>query len=353
MLTSENKILYIQNSFLVIEPIGEFIDRVFYDASQTDGIYTFNDSKKYFIQTTNEIDSKWSRIKSVRKRKYTGNVKKIITTSNRYVISTDISHVDTTVDIQLKSKQPKRTYVSVKFPVYSDKFYIKEISIGKKLILDENTGYIFGLYLANGELTADTVKIISHSTLDLYTAKSTGLKYYTVEYINSKNVKPLEIYFTSKEFWTLIMNSFGFGLNKKIPNFFHITQPEFIKSVIVGFISDLDVINIKYDKIELRSYNPNLLRGLCRLISRFNIICSFRIHEEYFFCEIIGDDYDNFTEIFLRNELDTDFIKKRCVFMDEVTQCEIYPYSGFMYNIFTENDEPYELYNGILIDLVQ
>ena len=156
--------------------------------------------------------------------------------------------------------------------IHTSKAFVSHIT--DKIKLDNNFGFIIGIYLAKGWSTKTFVGI---SNIDKKIRKriTDWCDIYSISYhlvISNGIYSDLKIHSTLLARMFKIISETG-SENKFVPNFAYTAPKEFIKGLIDGYFSGDGTVDKKDGSIKVSSASETLTKGISFLLSYFNIFC--------------------------------------------------------------------------------
>jgi len=273
-------------------PIGTFIDQLLENDS-SNVVSIGDDSVVLDLSTTmnimgvsNNEKTSWKGISQVSRHPANGGLVEVHTRTGRKTVAT-LSHsflkrsVNGIVPILGSDlKVGMRIPVARVIPVVPNPHqFIKQGS--STFVLDEEFGWICGIYLADGSLNGNTVRITKIAPIvgdRLYTfSKKYNYRYsensYQGEYGPSKDNN-----IASKDLKDFLLSTFNTGsYSKSIGSIVYNSPLEFIKGLVGGFFDGDGNVNIVRQQIRASSRSKELLQGINRLLGycgMFGILAS-------------------------------------------------------------------------------
>lgn len=247
-----------------------------------------------------------------------------------------------------------------------------------KIFLDNEFGFLIGVYLAKGLSTLTFVcinncnKIITQKIIDF--CNKYGIIYHFVTNNNErKTSKNLKIHSILLAKMFKIICDTG-SENKKIPEITYTAPNQFIKGLIDGYFSSIGLISKKYISINISSISENLITGISFLLSYFGIYCKIfnkkqLINKKIFTLQIRNSFLQQFAkEIYLTDIKKQDELQKiiliknyksknkfsqlnfpeRNVYFDKIISIEyIDGTTDYVYDLTVEKTRNFQLWNGL------
>lgn len=151
--------------------------------------------------------------------------------------------------------------------------------IPEKIPLDNDFGFLIGIYLAEGLTTKTYVSIANNNVIIRQKVEQwcdrQGITYRTVEWKGNqkrKNISSYGLTIHSVLLARLLANVCGTGsANKKVPEFSYTAPKEFIEGLIDGYISGNGTISKRDGYIVASFASENMIHGISFLLSYFGV----------------------------------------------------------------------------------
>lgn len=295
-IDSKEKIILKHNDVISIQAIGEFVDRTLerLGAIQDDGweISDVSDAGFHVPSIGDDEKIKWNKVIACSRHHSPEKLLKIKTRSGRRIVATDshsfvIRKDNDIVAVSGKSLKKGDRIPSVKYLPENciESINIKSLSemkfsrakkpLPEFLPLDENTGWVFGAYISEGNGTPSFVSISNVEDNFLQKtrefADSLGLTYN--EYDNFRGfAKGHDIHINSALLSDILAKTCGEGSgNKKIPSFAYSADEKFVKGLLQAYFEGDGNISVERGVIRASSNSKELIGGLSLLLTRFGI----------------------------------------------------------------------------------
>jgi DNA-directed RNA polymerase beta' subunit len=257
-----------------------------------------------YIMTVNTDNEKteWKKLSEVSRHPTNGNLVRVKTKSKREVTTTlTHSHLSRTKEGKIVPKVAndlkKGDFIPVNKRMNSKVFYNKAIIHGNGGIetvfpLDFKNGWVFGAYLAEGNITGETQLFITNISEHFGKRIKKFAKRYEGKYsFKDKRGQILPNYpkyegRTHKvngisHIIRFILNHCGTGSSKKnVPGFAYFAPLEFVAGLLRGYFDGDGNVNSERQLIRVHSISLNLLEQISLLLSRFGIFGSFGVEKK-------------------------------------------------------------------------
>nr|QBK85574.1 MAG: DNA-directed RNA polymerase subunit alpha [Marseillevirus LCMAC101] len=289
--------------------IGDIIDKLLKDNVEEivnigKNSVLWKPTRNIYIMTVNRENEKteWKKLSEVSRHPTNGNLVRVKTKSKREVTTTlTHSHLSRTKEGKIVPKiakdLKKGDFIPVNKRMNSKILYKKIIIQGKKEIesafpFDFDNGWLFGAYLAEGNINRETgLKITNISEhferRTLFFTKRYGGKMN----IRERKGKILEEYpeYPGREYTVsgiphivrFILKHCGTGSAKKnVPGFAYFAPLEFVSGLLRGYFDGDGNVNAERQLIRVHSISLNLLEQISLLLSRFGIFGTFGVEKK-------------------------------------------------------------------------
>ena len=274
--------------------IGNFIEKLYKKfPNRIVNIPEFNDSTEfslnkltkefYICGVDNNEKVNWNKISHLSRHPTNGNLVKIKTMSGRIITATK-SHnflkrtandgivAITCEKLQLKDRIP----VSRLIKYQTDN---KTITLdGFELTLDNNSGWLFGAYLAEGSLNNNCINITNISPeyyKNIYTiGKTLNINIKQRNY-QSESGSNIDTSLNHIELASIIRKYFKCGsFNKVVPDFVHNANLDFVAGLLRGYFDADNNISTDRNIIRVGSRSETLIKDISMLLLYFGIFSS-------------------------------------------------------------------------------
>ena len=241
------------------------------------------DHEYYICGVTQDEKVKWNKISHLSRHPTNGNLLEIKTSSGRSVTSTK-SHnflkrtandgivAVTSENLKLKDRIPVAR--KIEFQGYTDILTFDDY----ELKLTEKMGWLFGAYLAEGNLNKNRIQISNispeyyNNIYDLKTELNINISQRNFQGAYGPGVNT---YFTHKELANIIRTHFKCGsFNKVIPEFVHNSNLDFISGLLRGYFDGDGNISVDRHIIRVGSRSEKLIQDVSMLLLYFGIFSS-------------------------------------------------------------------------------
>ena len=382
-----DKVLYIVNDKVFVEPIGMMIDNILdinkkniklYKENNTEFYELVNDN--YYIPSGNENGfNEWLKIEAVTRHLPSGKLVKVTTASGRTVIASQSKSflvwngekfIDTfgslvkigdILPVSKKISDFKDTleYLDInKFKGFWKGKLLKYFSSRKtidKILLDNDFGFLIGVYLTKGYYNIYTNVYILNI--------ENNSKKRIINFCNKYNISITNkgTYLKINSLW--LVNMFK-SICGYVPTFAYNSPIDFIKGLLDGYFSNTGYITSIGNIVV--STNTGLLDGISFLLTYFGI---FGIIEKSEYVNILYIN-GNFAYNFVKEINISDFYKKnqieninykynildekypfdRDVYFDSIVSIEhVEATNGFVYDFTVEKTRNFNLFNGLVV----
>ena len=303
--------------------VGIFIDKLIKDNANKveiigkDSVVLDLEKDYYIIGVDNDGKTSWKRISQISRHPANGGLVEVTTKTGKKTTAT-LSHsflkkTETGIAPILGSKLKVGDRIPIAKFIPQVPNPQTKIKIGEKTIdLDWELGWLCGIYLADGSLNGNIVKIskihpIVETKCKAFSEKmgyEFSVKNYQGEYGPSKDNNIL-----SKDFKEFLMKHFNTGsFDKEIGSMVYHSNKDFIAGVISGYYDGDGSISSDKQLIRVGSVSEKLIRDINRLLGYFGIFGSFYTEKKgTFYCLSIQRKY---AEIF-ENEIGLELTEKR------------------------------------------
>ena len=329
------KIIYSKNNNIIVEPIGKMIDNLLIkfknnieniEENRTEYLNLLED--KYFIPSCDENgNTNWYKIEAITKHLPVGKLVKVVTKSGRTVLATQsksflVWNTDeqkflptSGSDIKIGDLLPTTHYL----PRLNIKTQTHFEYNDTKIILDEDLGFLIGIYLTGNyenHILDEKIKYRIDKLKDFY---------------------KIDI----NDFLDEITNS-GTG----IPYFSYNSSTEYINSLLSGIF-----INYFYNDnglIMYTSYYEDIIYGILFLLNYHGIFGNFIKAEDniVYKLEITKDGIETLEKILKNNSICTE--RKFDIYFDEVISINyVTGTTEYVYDLTVKNTRNFQLFNGL------
>ncbi len=297
------KVIVRKGENIKIVKIGEFVDKILEKEKQTSDGWEFCDISKADIlvpSITKDEKIIWSRVKEVSRHKAPKHLVKIKTRSGRSIVATD-SHSFVTrrnnsiVSVSGKDLKCGDRIPSIKYLPMNCLQMIRTTDIvnvatlkkplPRKLTLDFKTGWIFGIYLAEGNTTRNFVSFSStnESILSLIRTFAEEYGFTYNEYDNLRGFSKGHDIRINSTHLSLILKTFckTGSANKKVPDFAYSANSDFVSGLLRGYFDGDGNVSVERRVIRVSSKSKELIDGIALLLTRFGIFAIKHKNKEY------------------------------------------------------------------------
>jgi len=382
-----DRVLYTKDGNVVVEQIGQMIDRILID--NKDNIQKFQKNNTdylelpegYFIPSGSEDGfNEWLRIEAVTRHLPNGKLVKVVTQSGRTVMASQCKSFlvwngmkfDSTLgsdvkvgDILPTTKNLNRFGESKKFFNFQDKTISNNLFsmslIPDKIPLDNDFGFFLGIYLSQGWCTKTVVGVVNNNIV-IRKRVTDWLDRYGVTYHNDLEIQS-----------TLLARMFKITCetgpeNKFIPMFAYTAPKDFIKGLIDGYFSGNCLVNKKGGNIFVTTVSEQLIHGVSFLLSYFKIfgifsrqyvgckyiykltICN-KFVQQFASCICLTDSKKQYKlqNITLKQERSQEeYPHDRDVYFDKIVSVEyVEATTGLVYDLTVSETRNFNLFNGL------
>ena len=290
----EETLLYTRDCQCIVQPIGQMIDQLLQENPL--GITNISENRTeylplppgYMISSCDEaglVD--WYRIEAVTKHLPVGQLVKIYTQSGRSVTATqaksflvwngDVFQAVQGSDIKVGDVVPTTTHMQrpktrqnfLDVESLDECLYQTELVkslLPDKIPLDNDFGFLLGIYLADGMCTNTSVCVSNQDPV---------IRKRVIDFCDRyglQNVKSHDLIIQSTLFARIFMLICNTGsCQKRVPEFTYIAPDEFISGMLDGYFSGNGSISYKDGSILLSSESNKLITGISALLSYFGI----------------------------------------------------------------------------------
>jgi DNA-directed RNA polymerase beta' subunit len=271
----------------------------------------------YICSVNNDGKTSWSKIGQIAKLPANGGMVEVITKTGKKTIAT-LSHsflqkTPTGISKVLGSNLNIGDRIPVAKFIPQVPNSQTKIKIGEKTVdLDCELGWLCGIYLADGSLNGNIVKISKvHPIVETKCKAFCDKMGYEFSIKNSQGEygpsKDNNIH--SKDFKEFLMEYFNTGsFNKEIGSMVYHSNKDFISGVISGYFDGDGSVSSDKQLIRVGSVSEKLIRDINRLLGYFGIFGSFYTEKKgTFYCLSIQRKY---AEIF-ENEIGLELTEKK------------------------------------------
>ena len=278
----KEKLLYTKNGNTIVEPIGKMIDRLL--TLDPDNITKIEENRTeylplpegYMIPSCDENgNTNWYRIEAVTRHLPVGKLVRVVTQSGRTVTATQSksflvwngTKFEGVLGSDVKVGDMLPTTTSLRNPSIEHEYLTIFPKNKYKILLENDFGFLIGIYLAKGWCTKTFVGIRNNDEV-IQKRITDWCDRYGFAY-QHKNI--LKIYSTLLARIFKIVCNTG-SANKQVPEFAYTAPDEFIKGLIDGYWMSCDgTFNKEDDSVSVCSISENLILGISFLLSYFGI----------------------------------------------------------------------------------
>jgi len=302
------RVILKKNGVIKIAKIGEFVDGIVnllgFQAEGWD-VYDMSTDDIYVPSITDKEKIEWKRILACSRHSSPENLIKITTRSGREITATDSHsfvirknnsivpiagsdlHIGCRIPVMkylpencISVVETKHFFVGDEHMLHNAKKPLPEI-----LELDEDLGWIFGAYLAEGNATKNYISISNVDDLFLTRVRkfSKGFGFTFNEYDNYRGfAKGHDIRINSTLLSYIMKKSCGTGsVNKRIPSFAYSAKEGFVTGLLKGYFDGDGNVSATRGVIRASSISKELIDGVCLLLARFGIFATKHHGKEY------------------------------------------------------------------------
>jgi intein/homing endonuclease len=376
------EILYVQNSYCKMEPIGKMIDTLLetgvpqiFAESHTE--YLEIKDKNIFVPSADEDGNcGWYKVEAVTKHYPKGKLVKITTQSGRTVTATqdksfvtwngekfvvtlgsDIAVGDIVPSTVSLPSFGKTEYLDMR-TIFSPQEYDFS-NIVEHIPLDKEFGFLVGIYLAEGWNT----EIFLGINNNVHAIRKRVTDYCDRYGIITDNGASNDLKVHSDILARLFKNICDEGSSyKKVPLLAYTASEEFVIGLLDGYFSGVGTVNRTNGYIIATSTSVSLLKGIAFLLTRFGIFSKFvnedltiangyarTFAEKIFLTE--PDKQNSLTTITLTKEYGCRDFPHRDVYFDPVVSVEyVDGTTEYVYDLTVEKTRYFQLYNGLTVN---
>lgn len=300
------KLLYEIDGHTLVEPIGQMIDRMFENNNKSIHYIPENRTEYMEIPDGFKVPScdedgnmNWYKIEAITRHFPVGDLVKVRTHTGREVTATQsksflVWNGDKFVatqgcdikigDIVPVTKKIGRSCIITEFDlrnIFSPQEYIyTDENIPSKIKLDNNFGFVMGIYLAGGWAT-NTFLGISNNDENIRRRVTDYCDRYGVTYhlVNSQGKNVHRCISNDLKIHSVLLTRLFKQLcdtgseKKKIPEFVYGAPDEFLHGLIDGYFSGDGTVSLKDGSVVVTSDSKDLLIGISTLLSYFGVYC--------------------------------------------------------------------------------
>jgi DNA-directed RNA polymerase subunit A" len=288
-LDAKEKVIIKRGDMISITEIGQFVDIMLekiaikesdgWEISDVSGLGIFVPS------ITQDEKIVWKRVLAVSRHSSPEKLIKINTASGRQIVATDCHSFIVRKENRIVPIAGKDLKCGDRIPVirYLPENCVQSIETSfietkgpTKLNLDEELGWLFGIYLAKGKCTPNYVSISSTDPIVISQLRAFASKYGLTfnEYDNYRGfARSHDIRINCIQLSTLLSSTCGTdSRNKRIPFFAWSAEHKFVSGLLRGYF-DGDG-NVTRKSIRISSNSKQLIDGVAILLARFGIFAT-------------------------------------------------------------------------------
>lgn len=365
------KLLYTKHNKTVVEPIGKMIDRLL--SLNPNNITKIQENRTeylplpegYMIPSCDENGkTNWYRIEAVTRHLPVGKLVRVVTQSGRTVTATQSksflvwngTKFEGVLGSDVKIGDILPTTTSLRKPNRFEYLYPTDIFTVPykkeyddfKIPLDNDFGFIIGIYLAKGWCTKTFVAIWNNDEV-IQKRVTDWCDRYRITYQHT-NVNILKIYSTLLASIFKIICNTG-SANKQVPELAYTAPDEFIKGLIDGYWMSCDGTVNKDDSVSVCSISENLILGISFLLSYFGIfgtLSNTLQNKKNVGIERMYTLSSFFQEFRKLNMVTQNDVAVRDVYFDKVLSVEyVNGTTEYVYDLTVETTRNFQLWNGL------
>ena len=363
----KEKLLYTKNGNTIVEPIGKMIDRLL--TLDPDNITKIEENRTeylplpegYMIPSCDENgNTNWYRIEAVTRHLPVGKLVRVVTQSGRTVTATQSksflvwngTKFEGVLGSDVKVGDMLPTTTSLRKPSIEHEYLTIFPKNKYKILLENDFGFLIGIYLAKGWCTKTFVGIRNNDEV-IQKRITDWCDRYGFAY-QHKNI--LKIYSTLLARIFKIVCNTG-SANKQVPEFAYTAPDEFIKGLIDGYWMSCDgTFNKKDDSVSVCSISENLILGISFLLSYFGIFGTLsntvqnknNVGSERMYT--LSSFFQEFAKLNMVTYKSQDEVPVRDVYFDEVLSVEyVDGTTKYVYDLTVEVTRNFQLWNGLSI----
>lgn len=374
-----DKLLYIKNGDVIVEPFGKMVDRELENnptkikhIEENRTQYLELEDGDYLVPSCDQNGFvNWYKIEAVTKHLPVGKLVKVKTFSGRTVTATQAKSflvwnrkefVSTLgSEIKIGDRIPTTSSLCRHEKTIKDSLELKDFP---SISLDTNFGNLMGLYLARG---------LCNGTVVTFRYKNEANVKQAVEFCNNNSMPYTKLKIRdytylnidSKLLATIFTKECGAGLDKKLPSFVYNAPDIFIKSLINGYYLENGKIDKNNGIITFFGFCEEIMTGFSFLLSYYGIHGKFSDNSGVYYLTLSPDDVKLYIksipiDMFDLQILLTIFSKKnyvnknkiyypsdRNVYFDKVISVEhVSGTTDYVYDITVETTRNFQLWNG-------
>jgi DNA-directed RNA polymerase subunit A" len=293
-ISPHEKVILKRNGIITIVEMGKFVDSIVEKLGKSIGGWDVSDVSSegiYVPSITDKEKIEWRPVKEISRHKAPKKLLKISTSSGRQITATDshsflIRKNNRVVPVAGKELKPGDRIPVLKYlpenclqtlqttSVIEKEPFIKK-PLPEELRLDEELGWLFGAYLAEGNATDFYVSFSgTHPKFLSKIRNFAGLYNFSFnEYDNTRGFSPShDIRINSKQLSRLMKKTCGTGSkNKRVPDFAYSANEEFVSALLKGYFDGDGNVSFSRKLIRVSSNSEELLDGVALLLTRFGI----------------------------------------------------------------------------------
>ncbi len=292
-LDGSEKIILKHGDAIAIARIGEVVDRMMESFGRhVDGwdIADISGQGVFVPGVTENERIAWARVSAVSRHAAPASLVKIKTASGREIIATDahsfvtrkgnkivpVAGKDLVKGDRIPSIKllPENCMDSIETKIFAQNVSLKK-PLPEKLVLDEKLGWVFGIYLSEGNCTPNYVSFsnVDETVIAQLREFSGGLGFTCNEYDNFRGfARGHDTRINSTHLSLLIAKSCGSGAkNKRIPGFAYSAQERFVAGLLRGYFDGDGNVSVSRKAIRVSSNSKELIDGVALLLARFGI----------------------------------------------------------------------------------
>lgn len=267
--------------------IGEFIDNLIEKNSEKvikiseDSVVLDLEEPFYIMSVSKDEKTQWCPISQISRHPANGGLVKVTTQSNKSTTATLSHSFLKRTENGIEPILGKDLKIGDRIPVAKNipevPFKQVSIKVGKTVFeLDEEFGWICGIYLADGCQNGHTIKICKIADIVETKIRNFAMKYdipvevklYEGQYGNCKDTN-----MKSKDLRDFLESVFSHGsFEKKIGNLVYHCDKQFIKGLISGYFDGDGNVSVSRNLLRVGSRSQQLIEGINRLLGYFGII---------------------------------------------------------------------------------
>jgi len=290
------KIILKRNGVISIVEIGEFTDKLVKElGKKVNGwdVCDISSAGVYVPSITADEKIKWSLVKACSRHSSPKHLVRIVTASGREITATDshsfvVRKNNRIVPVSGKDLACGDRIPCMKFlpencaSVLELKDLVREGTaeaakkpLPEKLEMNEQLGWVFGAYLAEGNCTKNYASFsnVNEQFLSRIREFARAFGFTFNEYDNFRGfARGHDIRINSTHLSRLLEKTCGTGSrNKKVPDFAYTANENFVSGLLRGYFDGDGNVHSERKMIRASSNSKELLDGICILLARFGI----------------------------------------------------------------------------------